>query len=77
MQYYHLNLLDDNDQIASNAEYYGPDDLAVLMVGEKLCANNAVEIWQDTRFVAFIKKGGKPLNAKDPYRSQLFRSGAC
>ena len=65
MKSYRIYCLNSGGQIARALDVQCQDDLAALAEGEKSCTENDVEVWEGTRLVARVKKGGTPLSAED------------
>jgi hypothetical protein len=65
MPYYRLYALSDDNHILRPYEYTCDDDLEALERGRELAIKHSIEIWQEKRRVAFVKKGDAPLSAFD------------
>ena len=65
MKKYRINCLDSAGHIVLAHHVECHEDLEALNEGEKLCADNAVEVWDRERLVARIKPGNAPLSVED------------
>jgi hypothetical protein len=65
MPYYRLYALNDDNHVVRPYEHICDDDLAALERGRELAVEHTIEIWQEKRRVALVKKGDAPLNADD------------
>lgn len=59
MHEYKIYLLDGHNHILSARGFEGPDDLSALDKASTFTHADVVEIWQRTRLVARIAKGGE------------------
>ena len=66
MPNYRLNYLNADDYIVSHIDNMYADDLSALEQAWTTCKDYAIEIWQDKRRVARVKKGNSALNVNDP-----------
>jgi len=56
MGQYRFDLLGDGGSIAQSQFHACADDLAALDVAERLCARNAVDVWDGERRVLHVKR---------------------
>ena len=56
MGHYRFDLLLDGGAIAQSQVHACTDDLAALDLAERLCARNAVEVWDGERRVLHVKR---------------------
>ena len=62
---YRLYCLDETQHIIVARGIVVLDDLAALREAEALCEEHAIEIWQGTRRVAHVAKGGAAQEAPE------------
>ena len=60
MQEYELRFLDRLDVVVTVRPAMAPDDLGAVAEAERVSATHTIEIWQDERLVARVKKGSNP-----------------
>lgn len=65
MKHYRIYSLNHRGGISLAHDLHCADDLDALRQGEKLSAENPVEIWQGSRRVARVKAGNAPLDERD------------
>ena len=65
MKHYRIYSLNHQGGISRARDLDCADDLDALSQGEKLSAENPVEIWQGSRRVARVKPGNAPLDVRD------------
>jgi hypothetical protein len=58
MRTYRINCTDEADRVVATHAFSCRDDLAVLEKAKKLCANHGVDVWEGTRRVLWMHKGG-------------------
>jgi len=66
MPNYRLNYVNAENYIVSHIDRMYEDDLSALEKAWAMCRDHAIEIWQDKRRVARVKKGNAALDASDP-----------
>jgi hypothetical protein len=64
MSRYKLFLMRDGAPVRQ-VERECADDLDALAAARDLCAEHAVELWQDDRLIARVKRNDEPLNVRD------------
>ena len=60
MQQYKIYIVDGSNRITRAFDYEGIDDLAALEKAKSYTLADAVEVWQQTRLVVRVAKGGDP-----------------
>jgi hypothetical protein len=58
MRTYRINCTGDADQIVTTYDATCRDDLAVLEKAKTLCGTHGVEVWDGSRRVVWMHKGG-------------------
>lgn len=58
MTAYRINCIDGADQVVTTHEFLFRDDLDAFDKATELCAANGVEVWDGTRRVIWMHKGG-------------------
>jgi hypothetical protein len=66
MPSYRLHYLNTGNRILNDMEHFCGDDLAALDRARGLSKDHAIEIWQEKRRVALVKRGDAALDAGDP-----------
>ena len=66
MPNYRLNYVNSENYIVSHIDQMYADDLSALEQAWTICKDYAIEIWQDKRRVARVKKGNSALDVSDP-----------
>jgi hypothetical protein len=61
MTYYRIYLLDERGHVCEGRDCEVADDLAALEAATPLSIDRRIEVWQATRCVAKIQKGGGAL----------------
>ena len=64
MATYNLFLMRDGTPVG-RLERECDDDLDALAAARDLCGEHAVEVWQDGRLIARVKRNDEPLNVRD------------
>jgi hypothetical protein len=65
MKRYRICCLEATGRIFRADAVHCHDDLAAMDVGQQLCANNAVEVWDESRLVARFEPGNPPQVSED------------
>jgi len=65
MPNYRLNYVNSDNYIVSHIEHAYTDDLSALEKAWTICKDYTIEIWQDKRRVARVKKGNAALDVSD------------
>ena len=65
MRHYRIYSIDGGGHLHHAEDFDCRDDLLALAEGERLSSKNAVEVWDERRFVARVKIGNAPLTAQD------------
>ena len=58
MSYYKIYILDLNRRIRLAYDFHGADDASALEESKKHSGESAIEIWEQSRLVARIERGG-------------------
>jgi hypothetical protein len=59
MRQYKIYIVNDKNHISLAHDFEGPDDLSALDKANTFTEAHIVEVWQQTRLVARIAKGGE------------------
>ena len=62
-QQYKIYIVDGKNRISFAYDFEGPDDLSALDKAYTFTHAHAVEVWQQTRLVARVAKGGEAAAA--------------
>lgn len=65
MGHYRFDLIDIAGGIAQSRFYDCADDLDALDKAERLCAGNAVDVWDGMRRVLHVKRGNQMATPSD------------
>ena len=65
MAEYRVFCLDDEGRVVSGKEVIASNDVDALDAAHLFCNDFQVELWQQKRMVARVKKGNTPLDALD------------
>ena len=66
MTHYRIYLMDERGHVFEGRDCEAEDDLAALEAATPLSRDRQIEVWQATRCVAKLQKGGDAMPADEP-----------